>query len=148
MSQNHTDWWWSSVHCEDAAACLPRDSCLGDRVSLAAFFQALLQKRNMSVITTWLSSPLHQTESQEDGDFHPFCHLTSSWPVPETAAYALLEAMKGQAVLLEDSSIPSSCSMTISLTYSWLNKSLALPWGCDAGPFFFVREVWSMSSDV
>lgn len=97
--------------------------------------QALLQKRSMSVITIWLSSQLHQTEPWEDGDFHPFSHLTSCRPVPETAAYALLETLKCQAVIMEDPSILNSCSMKISLTYSWLNKSLALPLGCDVGPF-------------
>lgn len=38
--------------------------------------------------------------------------------------------------------------MKIFLRYSWLNKSLALPLGCDVGPFFFVWETLSLSSNL
>lgn len=119
--------------------------------SSSFFFQALLQKRNMSVIITWLSSPLHQTETWEDGDFfHPFCHLTSSRPVLKLQHIHCWRCWRAKAVIMEDPSILNSCSMKISLNYSWLNKSLALPLGCDVGPVHFYGRyvLWVSSFDL
>lgn len=51
---------------------------------------------------------------------------------------------------MEDPSILDSCSMKIFLQYSWLNKSLALPLGCDVGPFslFGRHYLWAPICNV
>lgn len=53
-------------------------NCFGD--CLPVFFQALLQKRSTSVITTWLSSPLSHVARRTEEDFHPPRARASSWP--------------------------------------------------------------------